>query len=819
MAELGAYYITIMPSMKGFSSAVNKSLKGLGVSGGTDYSDGFLSVLKGSALGVVLGNLASEAGSAIVSGLSTGIQRIDTIQNFPKVMESLGYSTKDADKSVKLIMDHLDGLPTATQDVVTLTQAIADSTGDLDLATKAALGFNDMMLANGASAGEVTQAQGVLNRVLGKGNATVAQWQSLQSVMPAQLNAVAKELLGQSGSVEELRDKLNNGEVSWNDFLQAIVRLDEEGSGAMASFHDQAIANSTGIGTAIENVSNRIGAGWAEIIDAIGREDISATINNMSYGVRDAMTRMADNIRSFKDELSQTKAYENFQTIVGNVKDRLAEFSGTISGKMAEAIPVMADFVDDVLQWLVDHGEQIGAAVDWVAGALGAVGEVIGGAIAEAAPIMGDLIEDAFQWLFDNGPTIAEKLEDIGGALGTVAETIGGALKDALPVAEEIVGSVFQWIVDHSEELTVGIGGIASAIGGFAAAQAALTVIEGIPITFQAIATVLPLMAGLDDLPAALALIAEEGGICSGVIGALSGALGFLAANPIVLVIAAIAGIVGAIAVWVTTTEEGQQAWEDFCQGVSDLIDGLKRDYDEFVETVKQNFETAAAQWDVFTTNVATWNEDMRATIEQKWSDIKTAIHDQLEQGISDAATQWGTWQHDTAVWCENIREAAMEKWQALGQGIVDEIEWSKEQIALLIDKIRGLFDFEWSFPDLKLPHINWHWNEIVGFLSYPVFDGIDWYAKGGVFDRASVIGIGEAGREAALPLNDSTYAEIARGIANEGAGSLTIEKLADTIVIREEADIDRIAEAIATKNRRERSMGSWAGQASFTTA
>ena len=174
MAEVGTYYITIMPEMSSFTGQVKSALGSSGTESGKSYSTSFLDVVKGSALGATLGNLASKAGGYIASGLSTGISRLDTIKNYPKVMESLGYSTQDADRSIQTIMTHLDGLPTATQDMVTLTQAISDSTGDLDLATAAALGFNDMMLANGASADEMATAQGVLNRVLGKGSATAA---------------------------------------------------------------------------------------------------------------------------------------------------------------------------------------------------------------------------------------------------------------------------------------------------------------------------------------------------------------------------------------------------------------------------------------------------------------------------------------------------------------------------------------------------------------------------------------------------------------------------------------------------------------------
>ncbi len=819
MAELGAYYITVMPSMKGFSSAVNKQLKGLGTQGGKQYESGFMSVLKGSAIGTVLGNLATRAGSAIAGGLQTGIGRIDTIQNFPKVMQSLGYEAGDADKSIRLIMDHLDGLPTATQDVVTLTQAIADSTGSLDLATRASLGFNDMMLANGASTAEITQAQGVFNRVLGKGSATVAQWQSLQSVMPAQLAAVARELLGQSGSVEELRDKLNDGTISWDSFLEAIVRLDENDYlGAtgqkIASFAEQARANSVGIGTAMANVQNRIGQGWASILEAIGREDISAAINNASYGVRDAMRGIADTITEFKDRLGETKVFQNLQTIMQGLSDHFGSLGDAISGRVSAALPVLADLIDKALQWLVDHGPQIS--------------EFVGA------------IEEKF---------------------GALADAIGGALATALPVASELVSGVLQWVLDHGELVATLLAGIASGYAAFGTAQTAWNIVTGLPIVFGNLAEVLPMVTSIGDIPAALSLVAEAGGPATGAIGGLSGALSFLAANPVVLVVAAIGAIVGALAWWVTQTEAGQKAWDNLCKGVADLAEGLRNDIKGAFDRIKQNLEDNAVQWEQFKTNLATWNEEMRQKISQKWEDIKTAVSDKARSLRDDVANYWkesaektATWNENmrqkalqkwedikTAVgdkarsvkesissywseaasqvgtWGENMRQKALDKWESIKNGIADKIEAARKKVSDILDKIKGLFNFSWSLPAPKLPHITWHWTDIGGIISLPEFDGISWYGKGGVFDTATLIGIGERGREAALPLNDQTYGEIADGIYGRMGkyapteGGITIDKLADTIIIRETADVDEVMDRINTITRRERGAQLWA--------
>ena len=398
MAEVGAYYITIMPDMSKFTGAVNSAMGSGGTEAGSKFSTGFGSIIGGTAIGNMLGGLAQRVGSSIMSGLSTGINRIDTIQNFPKVMESLGYTSEAASSSIALIMEHLDGLPSATQDVVGLTQAIADSTGDLDLATKAALGFNDMMLANGASAAEVAQAQGVFNRVLGKGNATAAQWQSLQSVMPAQLSAVARQLLGEGASVEELRDQLNDGTVSWNDFLGAIVELDESGyvdaaGKQISSFADQARANSVGIGTAIANIRNRIGAGWADILDSIGREDISHTIDTMSYGIRDAMKRVGDAIDYLKERIGQTPIAENAAKVLSAIGEAISSIwndgGPEILKTLADALVAL---IDGALQWMADNADVVKAAVWGIAGALAALaGFKLGTELAKLPAIIGGI--------------------------------------------------------------------------------------------------------------------------------------------------------------------------------------------------------------------------------------------------------------------------------------------------------------------------------------------------------------------------------------------------------------------------------------------
>ena len=842
MAELGTYYITIMPDMSQFTGEVKAALGTAGTTGGKSFGGKFSDVLKGSAIGTALGGLAQRAGRSIMNGMDVGIKRLDTLKNYPKVMEALGYSTDDADRSIKTIMQHLDGLPSSTQDLVTLTQAISDSTGDLDLATAAALGFNDMLLANGASAAEVATAQGVLNRVLGKGSATAAQWQSLTSVMPAQLGMVAKAMLGSTASTEDLHAALEDGTVSWNDFLKAIAELDQSGyidenGRKLASFEQQARANSHGIGTAIENVKNRIGAGWASIFDAVGQEAISGTIDKMSYGVKSAMQRIAEGITYLKDKIGQTKIGENLAKIGEAVGGALKNLAATGAEKLKPIADAMVDFIDKALQWVVDHGD-----------------------------------------------LVASLLAGIGTAL---------AFKGALGAVNTITG-------------------VASGLG--------------------ALGKALPLVSKFSDLPAAFALASEAGGPLSGMFSGLGGIIGFVAANPMVAIGAAIAAVAGGLVYFFTQTKKGREIWGKFCDGLKKFGTSVAKDVKGGLDKIKQNLADNKVQWQQFKTNIAKWNEETRQNVLKKWTAIKDSLTKQVKEAKSNVVKNWQESKRQVAEWNEKIRQDAASKWAAISTAIGNKLtaiktaatnawnnlkstaaktwdnmkstatsKWNnikstitticgniKSTVTTKVNEIKSVASSAWdsmkttagskfdsikstisskmgdaksavsgklnemksaitgfapkfkqiaapvigsisgalqsirdkvtsfkpsfptiswpkpSMPHIPTPHFSTTWTSILGgVVKIPKvsFDG--WWAKGGVFDTASIIGIGEAGKEAALPLNRHTYGEIARGISREGAGGITIN--VNSLVVREEADIKKVASELNRQIKRER--------------
>lgn len=85
-----------------------------------------------------------------------------------------------------------------------------------------------------------------------------------------------------------------------------------------------------------------------------------------------------------------------------------------------------------------------------------------------------------------------------------------------------------------------------------------------------------------------------------------------------------------------------------------------------------------------------------------------------------------------------------------------DAMENAKNIVKSGIDKLKSFFNFDWSLPKIKLPHFNISGSFSLNPPRIPSFS-VDWYARGGVFNSPSIIGVGEAGQEAVMPLERNT--------------------------------------------------------------
>ena len=106
-----------------------------------------------------------------------------------------------------------------------------------------------------------------------------------------------------------------------------------------------------------------------------------------------------------------------------------------------------------------------------------------------------------------------------------------------------------------------------------------------------------------------------------------------------------------------------------------------------------------------------------------------------------------------------SIKTTASTVWSNIKSAMTSPIDSAKTLIGNAIERIKGLFNFSWSFPKPKMPHFSWYWQSIGGIVSIPMIS-VDWYKKAmdagmilnspTIFGAAGgqLLGAGEAGSE-----------------------------------------------------------------------
>lgn len=503
----------------GYKSAVSVHTNA-GRQAAQNYASGF-----GGATGAIMGivsSVTSRALDAISGSIASAVNRVDTIANFPKIMQSVGYSADEARATIERLSTGIDGLPTSLDAIVGSVQKIAPVSGSLATATDVALAFNNALLAGGKSQEIMNSAFEQYSQMLSIGRVDMQSWKILAQAMPGQLNQIAKALLGANANQADLYKAMQSGAITFDQFNNAIVSLNNEGLPGYASFAEQARISTESIGTAWTNVQNRINKAVAKIIDHIGQANIAGAINDFSssfFGIADTvityldpvistvgsfMNQLQNNgaITSFGDALNALK--DVFDSTIGLIGDLITTFTGLDSSENTSrsAADLLKSAVDgvksaielarDAVQGLRDNLTVVAPVIVAVATALIAYETIKAvrsiaddfGLLKSAASLAFDAIkggEGVLSTLSVFGELVGE-----GGALasvfGTISTAISGvgtsllALVGSIPVigwiavAVVALGAVFTWLWNTNEDFRNAVIGIwdsiCSAISG-----------------------------------------------------------------------------------------------------------------------------------------------------------------------------------------------------------------------------------------------------------------------------------------------------------------------------------------------------------------
>lgn len=397
-----------------------------------------------------------------------------------------------------------------------------------------------------------------------------------------------------------------------------------------------------------------------------------------------------------------------------------------------------------------------------------------------------------------------QKMAEAGEAAMPLKEKVlelGTTLLEKVTPALEGVSNWYQQLSPEQQDLVTNIGLGTLAFGGLATGAGEV------------------LQTGT-KIDGAIKGVSETFGGLKGAIGAVGSGwtlfTGLIAANPILLGVAAVAAAVAGLTWFFTQTETGKQLWSDFTgwisekwQGVQNFFagvpvfwqgiwDGITGKCEEAKNSLSDKFngiqQSASNAWEGLKTSAGnTWSNLQIAAVE-KFGAIRDSIQNDMQTAQTVGSSAAGALQSVLNGDWEQARNQASNAFDAIKDNISTKLQNAQnnainagntigEKLGFpglgstvankfneIENNITGPINDAWNtisgipgrissaFGSIRisLPHINLpHFNvswRDVGGVVKLPSVSVDWYAKGGYFDRPSIIGVGEAGGEHVTP-------------------------------------------------------------------
>lgn len=327
---------------------------------------------------------------------------------------------------------------------------------------------------------------------------------------------------------------------------------------------------------------------------------------------------------------------------------------------------------------------------------------------------------------------------------------------------------------------------------------------QGIGFLAKNLDVIAPIAIGAGVAFGILAVAMNFGSIVSGLSKAIGILNAVMALNPVVLVVAGIALLIGIfVALW-TRCEGFRNFWKGLWEKISSFakssINKAKKTISELSEKFREMKEKVSQNW-----------KNLKSQASSIWNGIKTAVSKPInaaKNAVSNAIN--GIKSAFDKV--KALKDTVSSVFGSIKSSISDKLNAAKNVVKSAIDKIKSFFNITLKFSGIKLPHISVSWKtggalakiaEKLGLPGVPDF-GVKWYARGGIMTQPTIFGMtgntllggGEAGPEAILPistLQDYIDAAFDRRLAAAEGGTVYNVYVNDALV-NDDAQIQSVA-------------------------
>lgn len=669
--------------------------------------------------------------------------------------------------------------------------ASADMDGLRDLALQ--LGADTVFSATESAQAMVELAKGGLTEAQIKGGALAA---SMDLAAAGQLNladaaATTVQMMGSFGLgagdatriANALAGAANASSADVSDLTQAMSQCSaqaslagwslEDTAAALALFADHGVKGSDA-GTSLKTMLQRLAAPTDQAAEAIAAYGLNIRDSN---GQMKDISGIADELTGKLGGLSDAERDAALQTIFGSDASRAAAIlmqSGSeglakyiAATNDATAAETMANAQKGELSWAL---ENMGGAIE---SASIAFGTALAPAITAVAGVIGNVAE-AFASLPAGVQTGIAVVLALVAALGPLLMVIGSVVA-ALPAISEgfaVLGGALAIPLAPAAAVVAAIAAIAAAI------YAAWTTSE----TFRA-----AVMAGVDAISskvqeicaflapyvqAFLDQIVSTVQVAMDTLGPIIGAVLTVIVSTVVPILTSIMDTVAQVlAVILATVTNVMAAVSTVIQGAWTLIQGI--------------FQTVLGVILAVTTGDFTMLQQGVSNILNGLAGIVSGVL----QGIASVFSgQWNAIRAVVTGVCNAVSGAVSGAFNGIKSVIDSTMNGAKSTVSGALSAISGFFaGLHLQFPHINLPHFSISGDFSLVPPSVPSIS-VSWYRTGAIAMGASVVGIGEAGPEAVVPLSgremdpyaDAVARRLAARGADAGAGGTTVYNIGD---------------------------------------
>ena len=743
----------------------------------------------------------------------------DAAASIAKFSNITGLSIKDVDKLGSCIAGLENDSAALAPEIMEVNNRIGGMCSSVKMTAPEISAWSTAMISGGMSAelagSNFTKFQGVLSSACSQGGeavqgfADVAGMSADEFVQLYSTDATAateaflqglNKIEDGGGSVVSVLDDLNLGGTEQVRMMQVLMAAADDGSKGYSDLQKyMSIANEEfDKGTALQ-------------------EEFDTQSNTLKFTMQSLKAELSDTGKAIGAALAPA-----IQDVAGKFTDWLGKvqqfaqehpkvvqgITGIVAGAMAfgGVALVVGKFVSAIGGIVSGIGTAI-SAVSSIASAISGLGGVIGLLTNPITLVIAGIaaFAAAFVYCWNNVEGFKEKVTE---AFNTVCSIVSGVVSTVWDVIQTVWGAIKPFVVDVFSGIATIIGEVFTII-----LDIVVPVVEGIWNTIQAVwGAIKPyveaIFGGIADY---------LGGIWDVIYSVIKGALDIIKA--------VMEGDWGAIKDIVINMVEGikdgvQRTWDGIKQVVSTVLDGIKSVVSSAWEGIKSAISSAldaiksvvSSIWESIKSKISSVLDAIKSVVSSAWEGIKSKISSALEGVKSVASNAWENIKSTASSAFESVKSTASSVWNGIKSAITRPIESAKNTVLGIVDKIKSAFSgMHISIPKPKLPHINVGSKSVFGGkVSIPTFS-IDWYAKGGFFNSANVIGVGEAGREAVLPLenkrNMKPYAQAVASLMNDfvGGGSGTYNiNITQNNTINSELDIKKVSQELARETERE---------------